>query len=412
MPTMTRRSLAALGAAAVMLPRASLASDTTIEISSVWGADKPFQKVVDAYNARRSGVVVVNRFDGAYEDAARKTLAAKLAGKPPALMITGWKFAQFARRTLGARDFREIDATRAQAVIDSFLPSVHPLVTVDGALIGLPWAMSTPITYFDTELWQAAGLDPAIPQDFDTDWLFARAREIHARLAGKHPTYRSAIDLSNNEWTSQSFIQNAGGAILDSEGRVSVDSEMAQRGMALYAEPARTGLWVPVSANEQVAAFDAGALAITTTSSASALGFVAPSHRRIATARFPSVPGQARRMNSGGNFMAVYTQDRERAMAAMDFLAFCASVEGQRLWSAVGYLNTSVYDIALQTPLQAPAAAQLRDGLTAETVWPGTHGLQGQDVWRKWVTRVLTTDMAIDKAMAGARTELSQILAS
>jgi multiple sugar transport system substrate-binding protein len=409
---MTRRSLAALGAAAVMLPRASLASDTTIEISSVWGADKPFQKVVDAYNARRSGVVVVNRFDGAYEDAARKTLAAKLAGKPPALMITGWKFAQFARRTLGARDFREIDATRAQAVIDSFLPSVHPLVTVDGALIGLPWAMSTPITYFDTELWQAAGLDPAIPQDFDTDWLFARAREIHARLAGKHPTYRSAIDLSNNEWTSQSFIQNAGGAILDSEGRVSVDSEMAQRGMALYAEPARTGLWVPVSANEQVAAFDAGALAITTTSSASALGFVAPSHRRIATARFPSVPGQARRMNSGGNFMAVYTQDRERAMAAMDFLAFCASVEGQRLWSAVGYLNTSVYDIALQTPLQAPAAAQLRDGLTAETVWPGTHGLQGQDVWRKWVTRVLTTDMAIDKAMAGARTELSQILAS
>ncbi len=412
MPTMTRRSLAALGAAALLRPRASLASDTTIEISSVWGADKPFQKVVDAYNARRSGVVVVNRFDGAYEDAARKTLAAKLAGKPPALMITGWKFAQFARRTLGARDFREIDATRAQAVIDSFLPSVHPLVTVDGALIGLPWAMSTPITYFDTELWQAAGLDPAIPQDFDTDWLFARAREIHARLAGKHPTYRSAIDLSNNEWTSQSFIQNAGGAILDSEGRVSVDSEMAQRGMALYAEPARTGLWVPVSANEQVAAFDAGALAITTTSSASALGFVAPSHRRIATARFPSVPGQARRMNSGGNFMAVYTQDRERAMAAMDFLAFCASVEGQRLWSAVGYLNTSVYDIALQTPLQAPAAAQLRDGLTAETVWPGTHGLQGQDVWRKWVTRVLTTDMAIDKAMVGARTELSQILAS
>ena len=120
--------------------------------------------------------IVVNRFDGAYEDAARKTLAAKLAGKPPALMVTGWKFAQFARRTLGARDFREIDASRAQAVIDGFVPSVHPLVTVDGALIGLPWAMSTPITYFDTELWQAAGLDPAIPDDFDTDWLFGKAQ--------------------------------------------------------------------------------------------------------------------------------------------------------------------------------------------------------------------------------------------
>jgi multiple sugar transport system substrate-binding protein len=65
MPIMTRRTFAALGlAVAALRPRASLASDTTIGISSVWGADKPFQRVVDAYNAERTGVTIVNRFDG------------------------------------------------------------------------------------------------------------------------------------------------------------------------------------------------------------------------------------------------------------------------------------------------------------------------------------------------------------
>ncbi|MFX8246733.1 hypothetical protein ABTL56_19530, partial [Acinetobacter baumannii] len=77
-------------------------------------------------------------------------------------------------------------------------------------------------------------------------------------------------------------------------------------------------------------------------------------------------------MNSGGNFLAIYAREAERAQAALSFLEYCASEEGQRLWSATGYLNSSIHDIPLASPLQAPAAAQLRDGLTAETIWPGS----------------------------------------
>ena len=39
------------------------------------------------------------------------------------MMTTGWKFGYFAKRTLGARDLREIDAARAEAIVANFEPS-------------------------------------------------------------------------------------------------------------------------------------------------------------------------------------------------------------------------------------------------------------------------------------------------
>ena len=107
-------------AAASLLPVRAFASDVTLTISSPWGSDRPFQKVVDAYNARQTGVKVVNRFDGNYEQMATKAMASIASGRPPEMMITGWKFGYFARRTLGARDFFDIDEAKAGEIISQF----------------------------------------------------------------------------------------------------------------------------------------------------------------------------------------------------------------------------------------------------------------------------------------------------
>src|ERR1019366_6427507 len=109
----------ALAAQTLIAPARS--ADATIVVSSVWGQDKPFQKVVDAFNAKKVGVTVTNRFDADYETAAAKALAGIAAGKPPALMTTGWKFGYFAKGMLGARDLREIDAARAEKLINQFV---------------------------------------------------------------------------------------------------------------------------------------------------------------------------------------------------------------------------------------------------------------------------------------------------
>lgn len=414
MVQITRRTFmagAAASAGASMAAAPARSADATIEISSIWGADKPFQKVVDAFNAKKLGVTVTNRFDGDYESATAKAVASIAAGRPPAMMITGWKFGYFAKRTLGARDLREIDAAKADAILANFRPSLLPLVTIDGAVIGLPWAMSTPTTFINSKLWEEAGLDPNMPENPDTAWLYDAARKLDAKFKDKHPTYRSALALSNNEWTSQSFIQNAGGFIIDPDGKLALDSTQAIEGMKEYCAPAHEGLWLPVGGKEQDAAFESGALAVCTTSSTRVAVFPFGNAKAI-TAKFPGLAGHPRRMNSGGNFLAVYAKNDEQAKASLAFLEFCASKEGQTIWSKVGYLNTSVHDVPLLNDFMKPAAAQLADGLTAETIWPGKRGLEGQDVWRKWVSRMLLKEVTVEDGMKGANKELAVLVAA
>jgi multiple sugar transport system substrate-binding protein len=116
-------------------------------------------------------------------------------------------------------------------------------------------------------------------------------------------------------------------------------------------------------------------------------------------------------MNSGGNFLAIYARDKEQAEASLAFLAFCASREGQAIWSGVGYLNTTIHDIPLISDFMKPAAAQLADGLTAETIWPGKRGLEGQAIWRKWVARMLLKEGSVAEGMKAAQLELDALIA-
>jgi multiple sugar transport system substrate-binding protein len=258
------------------------------------------------------------------------------------------------------------------------------------------------------DLWEEAGLDPNLPLDIDHAWLMARAAELERALGGKgHATYRSALDLSNNEWTSQAYIQNAGGFIL-SGNDVVCDSPEAVAGMTAFVEPVRQGLWKSLDFRAQSQAQLTGALAIVTTSSARSTTLDA-SPIRFQGVMFPSL-GRPRRMNSGGNFLAIYAREQELAEAAMTFLEFCASAEGQTIWAEVGYLNTSVHAIAPKAS-QAAGYAQLAQGLTPETIWPGSRGLEGQDVWRQWVARILEGVVEPEEGLRRAKAELEPVLA-
>ncbi|MBC7102582.1 MAG: hypothetical protein H5U13_05055, partial [Parvibaculum sp.] len=72
--------------------RAHAATDVALVISFLCGSDLPFQKMFDAVSEKGLGVTAINRYDGAYHEAAAKALAWMAAGRAPDMMITGWKF--------------------------------------------------------------------------------------------------------------------------------------------------------------------------------------------------------------------------------------------------------------------------------------------------------------------------------
>src|SRR5262245_52437925 len=332
---------AAALAAPVILPRESLGSDVKVDLVHLFsGAEHPIQKVIKAFNDKNSGVTVVSRQDGTtYETITQKAMASIAAGRGPAVMTTGWKLGDFARKTLGAQDFRQIfGPDRTEALLAKFRPKVRPLAAVGGGPIGLPWPMSTPVLYINQSLWTAAGLDPAA-EPKTVEELYPLVRQLQER------TGKQGIIYEVNEWLPQAFIQNAGGDVIDGDGKPVMDSPAAIKGIEAFVQPKRDNLWKPMTISEMVASFQSGAIGVMASSSARQSGVRQAASFDLRLLQMPGITGHARRMNSGGNFLAVYSKVKEQQEGAYKFMEYIASKEGFELWLATGYLNVTTNDI-------------------------------------------------------------------
>ena len=213
----------------VILPRASLGNDVKVDLVHLFsGAEHPIQKVIKAFNDKGTGVTVVSRQDGTtYETITQKAMSAIAAGRGPAMMTTGWKLGDFARKTLGAQDFRQIfGADRTEALLAKFRPQVRPLAAIGGVPIGLPWSMSTPVLYINQSLWTAAGLDPRPsprPSKNSIPWCASSRRRPASRASA-----------TRSRWLPQAFIQNAGGDVIDADGKPVMDSAAAVKGIEAF----------------------------------------------------------------------------------------------------------------------------------------------------------------------------------
>jgi multiple sugar transport system substrate-binding protein len=408
--TVGRRGLA-FGAAALaapaLLPRQALGSDVRIDLVHLFsGAEHPMQRVIRAFNARNTGVTVVSRQDGTtYEAITQKALSSIAAGRGPALMTTGWKLGDFAKKTLGAKDFREIfSAERTQALLGRFRPQVRPLAEIGGTLIGLPWAMSTPVLYINQDLWRQAGLDPAAEPSTVED-LYPMVRQLQDR------TGKQGLCYEVNEWLPQAFIQNAGGDVIDASGRAVMDSPAAVRGIEKFIEPRRTGIWSVLTIAEMVTAFQSGAIGVMASSSARQSGIRRAARFDLRLVQMPGIEGRPRRMNSGGNFLAVYSDSREQQEGAYRFMDFVAGREGFEIWLGTGYLNVTMHPIPVP-PGNEAAHTQLEGGLTSETVWPGPRGLEALTVHIDWITRIVNGAVGVAGGLRGSREAVERLIAA
>ena len=398
---------AAALAAPVVLPRASLGDDVKVDLVHTFaGADHPVQRVIRAFNDKASGVTVVSRQDGTtYEAITQKAMSSIAAGRGPSLMTTGWKLGDFARRTLGAQDFRQIfGAERTEALLAKFRPQVRPLAAIGGVPIGLPWSMSTPVVYINQTLWTAAGLDPAAePKTMEE--LYPMVRQLQER------TGKQGLCYEVNEWLPQSFIQNAGGDVIDADGKPVMDSPAAVKGIEAFVQPRHDNLWRAMTIPEMLAAFQAGAIGVMATSSARQSGVRQAASFDLRLIQMPGLAGHPRRMNSGGNFLAVYSKVKEQQEGAYKFLEFLTSREAFEIWLATGYLNVTTNDIPVR-PGNEAAQAQMEGGLTSETVWPGARGLEALTVHIDWITKIVNGAVPVADGLRGSREAVEKLVAA
>jgi multiple sugar transport system substrate-binding protein len=393
------------GAAAAVLTASQPARSANASIDIVHffsGADHPMELVIKAFNAKNLGVTAVSRQEGTtYEAITQKAMAGIAAGRPPAVMTTGWKLAAFAKNTLGAQDIRQFGAD-GNAILANYKESAVKLVTIDGSVMGIPWALSTPVLYVNLEHWKAAGLDPAVMPETIED-LYAKLAQLQQK------TGKSALAYEINEWEPQAFIQNAGGDVLDANGKPVMDSAAAVYGMQKFVEARLKNLWKPIGLSEMLTAFQAGALGAMVSSSARLSGIKAQAAFEIKLAKMPGLEGRPRRMNSGGNFLSILARNKEQQAAALQFLKFCATAEAMKLWLGTGYLNTTKHELPIPAGQEA-AYAQLADGLTPETVWPGARGLEALKAHIDWISRIVNGSVSVPDGLKGSKEAVAKLL--
>jgi len=374
-----------------------------IEVSHTYAGDThPMALLIKAFNDKNTGVKATSRVDGTdYQTALQKAQASLAAGKPPAVVTTGWKYASFAESALGIVGLDEVGGSETKDIYAHYADKVLQIVTIKGKVIGLPFALSTPILYYNQDLFKMAGLDPAKPP---ADWneAYAFAEQIKAKTSAQ------PLGAGINEWTVQSFIQNNGGNVLDDNGKVVFDSPEAVGGIKTWVASSQKGYFTPAKDTDLLAAWSAGNMGMFATSVAS-LGTIRTSTKAaFATAKFPTIAGKPPRMQSGGNFLGVYARDKDQRKAAWEFLKFVSSEEGERIWVKTGYMNPTKFTVE-GVPGQEPAYAQLADGLTTETIWPGPKGLEALKVYNDWGMKWIT-GTSVDDTIKQAKSEVAALL--
>lgn len=402
---------AAISRSAVFAPVPAIArqgSNTQIEfaiLQSFSDPSHPTMKLIDTFNAKNLGVTVTGTSYGAsYEDVMQRAQANISANIGPAIIVTGWKYALFADAALNITDLREVGGDQTDAVIARFRPWVADIIRLNDKLAGLPMAISTPILYYNLDLFEAAGIASDVSLKTWDD-VIAISTQLQAS------TEIDAVLLGGmNGWIAQAFIQNNGGLILDAEYRAVFDTEQAIAGMRVWEALRNDGHYVAIPDDQQSPLFLAGNAAMYLNSSAGLASTIANAGFRVGTAEFPATGSQPKSLPSGGNFLGVYTTESEQMAAAWQYLDFVSSTEGATIWNESGYM-VATNDAIPATPGSEPAYAQAEAGLTNETIWPGARGLEALIVFADWTTRMVTGDVTVDDGMVDAFAAIQELIA-
>ncbi|HET9661805.1 MAG TPA: extracellular solute-binding protein [Thermomicrobiales bacterium] len=403
----------ALAAGGRALRPAAAQDKTEITIYHIWGTPPggtpaatphPMTQVIDAFNAQSDTVTVNSVTPGNYYETLQKTQADIAAGNPPDLVSVPWAFIEYGIEGLGLNELPTVAGDRFAELQGLMSDTAWPLVTKDDKVYGFPWGLSTPILYYNADLFEQAGVDPATA--FATWESFAtEALKLQEALGGG-----AVLGLSyNKDWPAQTIIQCNGGRVMNDDGSFGITSDEARQAMQTIADLDTAGLYDRSGTNDEIRAnFVAGTTAVMQASVASLGGLNADVQYTLGTNTWPQFGEKPVIASTGGSFLGSFTKDESKFPAVTEFLAFCGSEAGYTLWNKTGYVNISKLELE-HLPGQEPAYAQFDAGLIRETNWPGARGSEAGNAWDQYVQRMWANDISVEEGTTEALAEIEEI---
>lgn len=336
---LTGAGLGAVGLAACAgtgsAPQGSDRGNGEVDTLTFWsnhpgGSKAVEQELIDAFQAEHD--VAVRLVDGGanYEELAQKFNAALTGGELPDVIVasdvTWFNFA-----LTGAITPMDDLWSAAGVDPDGYVDPLREDYLFDRKHYALPYARSTPLFYYNKQMWSAAGLPDRGPQTWQefAEW----APELAAANPGVAPL--TLPDGSNYlDWYFQGMIWTFGGAYSKEWEPTFTSPESLEAGRFLQDQVRQQHMAVSNDANNQ---FGAGQAACLLQSTGTLRGLSETAQFEFGTA---FLPGPQPGCPTGGAGLAIPAGiSDERKQAAMEFVAFVTSTDSTVTFAqATGYM--------------------------------------------------------------------------
>lgn len=359
---------------------------TELQLWHRWSGanEKALDDVVAAFMAENPDVVIeTTAKPGEYMELLQKMIADVAAGNnPPELFVGGYNLMNYIYTEMEPTLIDKIAPSNEayKALSEKFLPAIYNLGKINNDQIGLPFALSNIVMFYNEDLFEAAGLTSAdVPQTWDD---VIRVGKIIKEKTGKFAVGMQKVD----SWPDLGIIFSNGGEILSEDGtKVAFDNPEAVEAVSMWQSLHQLGL-APINTDaELMANFIAGDVAMYVASCMKLASIRSSTTYNLGVVECPSFGSKVKALPAGGAAIMSFTKDKSKYDAIWKFLNYAIEQEAMGIFTQTGYLCVSKVEVPM-TEGQEAAYNQLQYAVPW-TAWPG--GSAGLEIDRLYINKRL-----------------------
>jgi multiple sugar transport system substrate-binding protein len=333
---------------------------------------------------------------------------------------------RFAVSSLGAQNLDSVEGKNGvQSLFGGSYPYAEPvtkLAVVNGGTYGIPWTLSTPVLFYNPQLFKQAGLNPADPPatwaEVDKD-----AQAIKAKTSASGINVGCiGVATSGNDWCLQGILGSDGGSVISANGAsTTFDSPQDIAAVTTLQGLAKDGSMVDLTSTQMTQEFAAGKLAMAVNTSALQGGLLTAIGSRftLMDAPMPGFPGHMVTPTNSGSALMIFTKDTAKQRAAWKLMAWLTDPESETtITEKIGYppLRTSLAaasaylkPFADAHPLIAANIAQLQRVSPWES-YPGPNFLQIETLLIDAVSKAIFQGASAPQSLTAAQSQASGLV--
>lgn len=396
---------------------AAVAPNTSAVNVVYWGSfsdslGEAEQAMVKSFNESQSDVQVEYQFQGSYEETAQKFTAGLQAQTIPDVLLLSdvWWFTFYTGEAIAPLDELVTGA-------DMDLADYEPVLLEEGVRqekhFWIPFARSTPLFYFNKDMFAEAGLPDRAPETWAEfgEWapkLVQRDGDAISKAAFVHPNGASYV-----AWLFQGVTWQFGGTYSTPEFEMTMTNPDTLRAAQFYQDTVNKDKWA-ILAEDVNKEFIGGTAAAMMASTGGLAGIQKNAQFNVGVGFLPQE--KAFGCPTGGAGLAIPAQTPpEKQAAAMQYVAFATNPENAGVWSrSTGYMPVRIS--TKEAPEMVKFFADNPNFKTAVDQLPKTRAQDsarvfvrnGDQIIGKGLERIVVNNEAPDAVFAEVGAELQE----